>query len=155
MKDFTIPIRGKVQVVLVQVAKGALACNGFRVQNIMPALGLNFDQVARVIDQTANGNLATATGELWLEEFFWGVEKRMLSLFNGARLEGRRIYDGERAAAHWAEQGHRFKGIYFRLLEAESKVSQNKLPEIRALESAIKTAAEIVQACRGSHELFI
>ena len=121
----------------------------------MPALGLNFDQVARVIDQTANGNLATATGELWLEEFFAGVEKRMLSLYNGARLEGRRIYDGERAAAHWAEQRHRFEGIYFRLLEAESKVSQNKLPEIRALESAIKTAAEIVQACRGSHELFI
>jgi hypothetical protein len=141
--------------VLVQVAKSALACNGFGVQNIMPALGLNFDQVARVIDQTANGNLATATGELWLEEFFAGVEKRVLSLYNGARLEGRRIYDGERAAAHWAEQGHRFKGIYFRLLEAESKVSQNKLPEIRALESAIKTAAEIVQACRGSHELFI
>ena len=140
---------------LVQVAKGALACNVFGVQNIMPALGLNFDQVARVIDETANGNLATATGELWLEEFFGRVERRMLSLYNGARLEGRRIYDAERAAAHWEEQRHHFEGIYFRLLEAESKVSQNKLPEIRTLESAINTAAQIVRSCRGSHELFI
>jgi len=118
----------------------------------MPALELSFDQVAQVIDETANGNLATETGEQWLEEFFASAEKRMLNLYNGARLEGRRIYDSDKADAHWQKQRYRFEGFYFRLLEAESKVSQNRLPEIQALESAIKTAGQIVRACRGSHE---
>jgi hypothetical protein len=124
-------------------------------EKIMPALELNFDQVAQVIDETANGNLATRTGEQWLEEFFASAEKRMLNLYNGARLEGRRIYDSDKATAHWREQRCRFEGFYFRLLEAESKVSQNRLPEIRALDSSIRTAAQIVRACRGSHELFV
>jgi hypothetical protein len=123
-------------------------------KNTMPALELNFDQVAQVIDETANGNLATGTGEQWLEEFFASAEKRMLNLYNGARLEGRRIYDSDKVAAHWQKQRSRFEGIYFRLLEAESKVSQSRLPEIQALDSSIKTAAQIVRACRGSHEFF-
>jgi len=136
----------------VQVDKGAVVCSDFK--NIMPALELSFDQVAQVIDETANGSLATGTGEQWLEEFFASAEKRMLNLYNGARLEGRRIYDSDKAAAHWQKQRSRFEGFYFRLLEAESKVSQNRLPEIQALDSSIKTAAQIVRACRGSHELF-
>jgi hypothetical protein len=120
----------------------------------MPQLELDFDQVDQVINETAKRNFATGVGQQWLEEFFENAERRMLSLYNGARLEARRIYDPERATAHWQAERRWFEGIYFRLLEAESKVSQNKLPEIKALESAIKTVAEIVKACRGTHRPF-
>ena len=52
-----------------------------------------------MIDETANGNLASGTGGQRLEEFFASAEKRMLNLYSGARLEGRRIYDSDKAAA--------------------------------------------------------
>jgi hypothetical protein len=123
-------------------------------QRIMPTLELDFNQVDQVISETAKRNFATGIGQRWLEEFFENVERRALTLYNGARLEARRIYDPERATAHWQAERRCFEGIYFRLLDAESKLSQNKLPEIDSLESAIKTVAEIVEACRGTHEPF-
>jgi hypothetical protein len=121
----------------------------------MPTLELDFSQVDQVIKETAKRNLTTRTGQQCLEEFFENTERRILNLYNGARLEARRIYDPEKATAHWLERRRRFEGIYFRLLEAESKISKSELPEIHALGSAIKTVTEIVEACRGTHQPFV
>jgi hypothetical protein len=82
------------------------------------------------------------------------AETRFVNLYNAARLGAWRIYEREKAAAYWKEQIEWFETALRRLEQTRQENASFKFPEIRALQSAIQTVGEIVQACRGSYELF-
>jgi len=90
----------------------------------------------------------------WLDAFYQNAERRLLNIYDRARLGAWHIYDREQAAAYWQEQSQWFEDILRNLNQAQEKISMYALPEIPALRSAIQTVTEIVEACRGSHELF-
>ena|SRR5271165_3432516 len=120
----------------------------------MATLELDFTEADEVVNEAANAGGAAETQTAWLDAFYQNAERRLLNIYDRARLGAWRIYDREQAATYWQEQTEWFEDILRILKRAQEKISIYALPEIPALRSAIQTVTEIVEACRGSHELF-
>jgi hypothetical protein len=120
----------------------------------MPTLELDFTEADEVVNEAANQGGAAETQAAWLNAFYQNAERRLLNLYDRARLGAWRIYDREQVAAYWQEQTKWFENMLRNLERSQEKVSSFGLPEIPALRSASQTVREIVEACRGSYELF-
>ena len=120
----------------------------------MPTLELDFAEADEVVNEAFLEGGPAEKQTMWLEAFYQNAERRLLNIYDRARLRAWRIYDRKQAAAHWQEQTEWFEGTLHSLERIQAKVSSFALPEIPALRSAIKTTREIVEACRGSYELF-
>jgi hypothetical protein len=117
------------------------------IEHAMPTLEADFAEADQVLKE--GGQEST-----WLDAFYQNAECRLLNLYDHARLIAWRIYDREEAATYWREQTEASEKILQQLERSRANAFKAGLPEIPSMISAIRTAAEIVQACRGSYELF-
>jgi len=120
----------------------------------VPTLELDFTEADDVVREAAQKRGGGAQEADWLDAFYRNAESRILDIYDRSRIIAWRIYDREEAAAYWREQTEAAEKILENLERARGRVAQALLPEIPAMLAAIKTASEIVEACRGSYELF-
>jgi hypothetical protein len=120
----------------------------------MPTLELDFAEANEVVNEAANAGAVAETQAAWLDAFYLNAAAQVLNIYDRARLGGWRIYDREEAAAYWREHTEETEKILKTLEQTRATVLARGLPEIQGLRSAIQSVTEIVEACRGSHELF-
>jgi hypothetical protein len=120
----------------------------------MPTLELDFTEADEVVNEVATTKWDAEKQASWLDAFYQNADRRLLNIYDGTRLGAWRIYERGQAAEYWREQTEWFEGILGNLKRTQDKVVKFGLPEIPALLAAIQTVTEIVEACRGSYELF-
>ncbi len=119
----------------------------------MPTLELDdFEEADKVVSQAALGK--GGQEDSWLDAFYENAERRLLDMYEHSRIISWRIYDRKEAAEYWREQTESAEKILRNLERSRAKVSKAGLPDIPGMLAAIQTASEIVEACRGSYELF-
>jgi hypothetical protein len=110
-----------------------------------------YDQ-AESLTTEARGTLSREQSE-WVDAFYRNVQNRMLNLYDGARLGAWRIYEREEVAAYWKEHLNWFNQQLEFIRRTKSNIEALRAPVPEALNSAIETLTDIVQACAGHYEL--
>ena len=78
----------------------------------------------------------------------------MLAAYEEARLEGSRISDRQKLAAHWVGKTEWFSDRLARACQIESDLEAMHIPVPTALAEASQTLISIVEVCQKHYELY-
>jgi hypothetical protein len=78
----------------------------------------------------------------------------MLAVYEEARLEGSKLSDREKLAAHWLTKLDWFSNRLARTSQMEADLQSIHVDVPTALTEAIQTFMRIVEACQKHHELY-
>jgi hypothetical protein len=79
----------------------------------------------------------------------------MLNAYEEARLEGSRIHDREKLAAHWLAKVDWFSDRFARTSQIEADLAFMQVPVPPPLSEASQTLMRIVETCQKHYDLHI